>query len=197
CLRSRATGWLRADSCSIVSPKYSCTPGGSRTITPLLHPARRCGGVLPCQAPSRRPGFASNDRPPFLSVPCPSPQASPPGGRDPPGWGRSEAVMKRVPPRPGPRRGAAAVELALLLPFLLALLLGVWEVGRLIQINQVLSNAAREGARQASTGEKTNDQVKLAVCQYLKNGGLNDHTPDRASSVTPTDLNNPRTDARP
>jgi TadE-like protein len=104
--------------------------------------------------------------------------------------------MKRVTSRPGPRRGAAAVELALLLPFLLALLLGVWEVGRLIQINQVLSNAAREGARQASTGEKTNDQVKLAVCQYLKNGGLNDYTASRDSVVTVTDLNSPGSDAR-
>ncbi len=50
------------------------------------------------------------------------------------------------------RRGVAAVELALLLPLILLLLMGLWEIGRAIDVQQLMSNAAREGGRQASTG---------------------------------------------
>jgi len=35
------------------------------------------------------------------------------------------------------RRGVAAVEFALLLPFIMVLLLGIWEVGRLINADEI------------------------------------------------------------
>src|SRR5262249_37322207 len=57
------------------------------------------------------------------------------------------------PPRPAPiRRGAAAVELALVLPLLMTFLFGIWEVGRFLDAMQTLQAAAREGARQAAAG---------------------------------------------
>ena len=43
------------------------------------------------------------------------------------------------------RRGVAAVEAALILPVALMLMLGTWEVGRMVEVSQVLNNAAREG----------------------------------------------------
>jgi Flp pilus assembly protein TadG len=46
-------------------------------------------------------------------------------------------------------RGAAAVEAALVLPFLMMFLLGVMEYGRYVMMLHVLQNAAREGARYA------------------------------------------------
>jgi ABC-2 type transport system ATP-binding protein len=55
--------------------------------------------------------------------------------------------MVRTRFRTSARRGVAVVELAVLLPFLLVVLLGIWEVGRLIEVQQILNNAAREGAR--------------------------------------------------
>lgn len=83
------------------------------------------------------------------------------------------------------RRGAAIVETAvLLLPIFIFTLFGVWEVGRLIQIHQIVANAAREGARQASTGQRTSStnhpelpfntdyEVQKAAENYLKNAGL-------------------------
>jgi Flp pilus assembly protein TadG len=90
-----------------------------------------------------------------------------------------------------PRRGVAAVEFALLSPLIVALLLGVWEVGRLIQVNQILSNAAREGGRQASTGLLTDAQVQTVVLQYLQRAGL----PTAHATVTVTDLTNSSSDA--
>jgi Flp pilus assembly protein TadG len=70
------------------------------------------------------------------------------------------------------RRGAAAVEFALVLPFLLVLVVGIWELGRMVEVQQILSNAAREAGRQASTGTYTNDQIISNVRDYLKDAGL-------------------------
>lgn len=95
--------------------------------------------------------------------------------------------MRRDPgslARHGPRRGAAAVELALLLPLILILLLGMWEVGRMIEMQQLLTNAAREGGRQASTGNLTNAQTAQVVRDYLSNAGV----PITNLTVTVTNL---------
>lgn len=70
------------------------------------------------------------------------------------------------------RRGVATVELALVLPFLLILLFGIWEVGRLVQISQIVNNAAREGARKASTGINTYSDVSTTVTNYLATAGI-------------------------
>ena len=74
------------------------------------------------------------------------------------------------------------------------MLLGVWEVGRLIEINQILNNAAREGARQASTGKITNDEVKVVICNYLKNAGLPDYTSQRDTIITIVNKTEPGVD---
>jgi Flp pilus assembly protein TadG len=89
------------------------------------------------------------------------------------------------------RPGTAAVEFAFLLPFILILLLGLWEVGRLIEVNQLMYNAAREGCRQASTGLINNTAVQQVVVNYLKNAGL----PTQNVVVNVQDLTNPGTDA--
>lgn len=70
------------------------------------------------------------------------------------------------------RRGAALVEFAFLFPLILILLVGIWEVGRMIEVQQAVSNAAREGGRQASTGQRTVAQVQQAVLNYLSNTGV-------------------------
>jgi Flp pilus assembly protein TadG len=65
------------------------------------------------------------------------------------------------------RPGIATVEFALVLPLLVTLLLGIWEVGRLVQVSQVLQNAAREAARQASTGNATLSEIKANAQTYV------------------------------
>lgn len=92
--------------------------------------------------------------------------------------------------RAGKRRGIAAVEFALVLPFLVILLLGTWEVGRLVEVQQVLDSAASEGGRQASAGVMTNDEVRDVVLKYLAHAGLNSGN----AAVTIRDVSTPGAD---
>ena len=55
--------------------------------------------------------------------------------------------------------GQALVEIAIALPILLALLVGIFEFARAYNVQQVITNAAREGARQ---GVLPGDQETLA-----------------------------------
>jgi Flp pilus assembly protein TadG len=71
------------------------------------------------------------------------------------------------------RPATAAVEFACLSPLLLTLLLGIWEVGRMTHVQQVLNNAAREGGRQAAAGTKSIAEVQQSVITYLNNAGIN------------------------
>jgi len=70
------------------------------------------------------------------------------------------------------RRGTAAVELAVCLPFLLVIVLGIWEVGRMVQVQQLIANAAREGGRQAAAGQTSSTTVRQYVVNYLNMNGL-------------------------
>ena len=48
--------------------------------------------------------------------------------------------------------GAAAVEMALVLPFLMITLMGIVEFGRVLYNQQVITNSAREASRASATG---------------------------------------------
>ncbi|MFO0879257.1 MAG: TadE/TadG family type IV pilus assembly protein [Gemmataceae bacterium] len=87
------------------------------------------------------------------------------------------------------RSGVAALEFGLVMPLLVMLLLGLWEMGRAIQVFQTVSNAAREGARQASTAKYTREQVRQSVFEFLQRAGvpLSDTLP--SSSVTLSNTN--------
>jgi Flp pilus assembly protein TadG len=88
------------------------------------------------------------------------------------------------------RGGTACVEFAAVLPILLTFVLGVLEIGRYVEVYQVINAAAREGARQASTGQMTNAQVITAVTGCVQAAGL----PTNQLTVTVSDLTNPGTD---
>jgi Flp pilus assembly protein TadG len=87
--------------------------------------------------------------------------------------------------RSQPRRGTAAVEFALVAPIVIGLLVGLLEVGQLVQVNQIVSNAAREGARKASTGVNTYADVQTTVANYLTNAGI---TNQSGLTVTVSDV---------
>ena len=103
-------------------------------------------------------------------------------------------MLRRRRP-PARRRGTATVELSLVMTFIgVPLTLGLWEMGRYVQVQQMVANSAREGARMAAQAVTINSagantqivtavtnpsanptklpSVKAAVMQYLAGQGL-------------------------
>ena len=70
------------------------------------------------------------------------------------------------------RRGIAAVEFALVVPFFILLVFGIIEIGRAIMVNQILTNAAREGARQAILEGSSASEVETLVAAYLAGSSI-------------------------
>lgn len=66
------------------------------------------------------------------------------------------------------RRATATVEFALCLPVLVLLLFGLWEVGRIAQVSNVMRNGAREAARDASLGQDNLQAVASNLTTYLQ-----------------------------
>jgi Flp pilus assembly protein TadG len=69
-------------------------------------------------------------------------------------------------------RGAALVEGALVIPLLLLIGVCIFEFGRVYQTWEVLTNAAREGARVAALPGTTDAQVRTRVQLYATNGAV-------------------------
>ena len=69
--------------------------------------------------------------------------------------------------------GAAAVELALLLPFLALLILGTVDMASLMYNKQILTNASREGARKAIARREDQATAKLVAVNYCGNNLIN------------------------
>ena len=77
-------------------------------------------------------------------------------------------------PRLKDERGAAILETALVLPLLLLVSVGIFEFGRAYQTWQVITNAAREGARVAVLPNSTTSDVTSRVRAYLVGGQLSE-----------------------
>ncbi|NQU25254.1 MAG: pilus assembly protein [Candidatus Nealsonbacteria bacterium] len=65
------------------------------------------------------------------------------------------------------RRGAAAVEFAFVAPVFFMLVLGMLEFGRMVMVQQVITNGSREGARVAVLDGTTGAEVVAAVQDYM------------------------------
>jgi Flp pilus assembly protein TadG len=86
----------------------------------------------------------------------------------------------------GSERGAAIIEVALTLPLLLLVSVGIFEFGRAYQTSQILTNAAREGARIAVLPNPVAGAAEARVREYLQMGGL---AYDTSVGVTITPVN--------
>jgi Flp pilus assembly protein TadG len=96
--------------------------------------------------------------------------------------------MKRI----RSEKGAALLEAAITVPIILLISVGIFEFGRAYQTWQVLTNAAREGARMAVITSSTDADIKARVRSYMQAGSLPNYatanvTVVRSVALTGTD----------
>jgi Flp pilus assembly protein TadG len=70
------------------------------------------------------------------------------------------------------RRGAAVVEFAIVAPLFFLLIFGMIEFGRMVMVQQILTNAAREGARKAVLDGSTTADVTNTVITHLNDAKI-------------------------
>ena len=70
------------------------------------------------------------------------------------------------------RRGAAAVEFAIVAPVFFLLVFGMIEYGRMVMVQQIITNSAREGTRQAVLDGATTSKVKTTVINAMAGGNI-------------------------
>src|SRR3954454_15574785 len=93
-----------------------------------------------------------------------------------------------------PRKGTAAVELAVSIMPLMIIVMGIFEGGRLMMVQEQIVNAGREGARLAALGGSTigtttsngATEVNYRVRQYLSAAQITSGV-----TITISDLDNP------
>jgi len=88
--------------------------------------------------------------------------------------------MNRLSKNHRKRKGAVAVELAICAPFIFLMVVGLLELSRMAQVQQILSNAAREGARISAQGLIINSSGSSTQIN------LNSGTPSVTSTVKDT-----------
>ncbi len=70
------------------------------------------------------------------------------------------------------RRGASVVEFAIVAPVFIMLVFGMIEYGRMVMVQQVITNASREGARRAIVDGATTSEIQTLVKDYLQGGAM-------------------------
>lgn len=70
------------------------------------------------------------------------------------------------------RRGAAAVEFAVVAPVFFLLVFGMIEYGRMVMVQQIIVNSAREGCRQAVLDGSTTSGVQSTVITSMASGNI-------------------------
>jgi Flp pilus assembly protein TadG len=70
------------------------------------------------------------------------------------------------------RRGAAVVEFAIVAPVFFLLIFGMIEYGRMVMVQQIITNASREGARRAVLDGATTAEVTTTVTTYLTSASV-------------------------
>src|SRR5689334_22095301 len=70
------------------------------------------------------------------------------------------------------RRGAAAIEFAVVAPVLFLFIFGIIELGRGLMLMHLMTNAARAGCRVGAIPGKSNADVTAAVTNSLNGQGI-------------------------
>ncbi len=93
------------------------------------------------------------------------------------------------------RHGSTIVEFAIVAPIFVMLLFGIIEYGRMVMVQQVITNASREGARRAVLDGATTGEIETVVNDYMTSSGVKGATvtvspdpPDSAGSGEPVSV---------
>lgn len=70
------------------------------------------------------------------------------------------------------RRGAAAVELAVVAPLFIFLIFATVEIARMFMVQHMILNASREGARTAVADSATSEEIEERVEEFLEDNGI-------------------------
>jgi len=81
-------------------------------------------------------------------------------------------------------RGAELIEFALAVPLLLFIIMGLVDFGFMFQRYEVVTNAAREGARIAVLPGYANGDVEARVRSYMTEGGVANSTSNSTVATT-------------
>lgn len=92
-------------------------------------------------------------------------------------------MLLRLPARVRSQAGAELVEFALVLPMVLLVFGGIVDFGLLLQRQQVVTNAAREGARLGVLPGYTAADVQARVTAFVQEG-LNNNTLTPSTTMT-------------
>lgn len=93
------------------------------------------------------------------------------------------------------RKGAALVEMALVLPLFAMIVLGIVEFGRALMVGQLLTTAARDGTRLAVVDGSSNAEVIQAVKDFVQSTvGIDPNAIGVTVTVTPATGNPPAAD---
>ncbi len=87
-------------------------------------------------------------------------------------------ACRRCPVKKKARKGASAVEFALILPLLCAFAMGMMEIGRAAMVCSIMTNASLNGAQVAETSTSSNSTVTSAINSVL---AANNITPANAT----------------
>ncbi|MBA3585270.1 MAG: pilus assembly protein [Gemmatimonadetes bacterium] len=89
--------------------------------------------------------------------------------------------------------GQSLVELAMVLPILLVLLIGILEFGRAWNVRQVATHSAREGARLAILATSEEEDVRASIEANLRRAGLDPERGEITISGMEDDFGSPVT----
>jgi Flp pilus assembly protein TadG len=99
--------------------------------------------------------------------------------------GAGGCARNRITGRGAKRRAAAIAEFAFVSPLVFLVVLGLIEFGRLLMVEQILTNGTREACRTAILPGSTTSDVQNAAVTYLTNSSIPVSNPSSQISVSP------------
>jgi Flp pilus assembly protein TadG len=102
------------------------------------------------------------------------------------------AAIARLARRLSRERGAELIEMAIVTPILMMILAGIFDFGMMFRSWEVVTNAAREGARIGILGSYSSEDIRLRVLEYMRASGvanacnLEEVAPDEACTMDGT-----------